>query len=150
MTTQRPYQLNDQELAARIDEMVTRTFDDLSSEFLLLPLGQSFVDYRNFQEAYEVCKQKTGGFKKLSPETVRSALRENSLVLGVLRSILGLTAPEWAELARVELDSDINQGAARQIDKNCRNRDYYSTLAARGTATKTLKRIDALIEVAIH
>ncbi len=150
MTIKRPYELNDQELALRIDEMVTRTIDDLSSEFLLMPLGQGFVHYRNFQDAYEICKRETGGFQKLSLDEVRSALRKNSLVLGVLRSILGLTAPEWAELARTELDSDINQGAARQIDKNCRNPDYYSNLTTRGTATKTLNRIDAMITVALH
>ncbi|EKD38645.1 MAG: hypothetical protein ACD_75C00659G0001 [uncultured bacterium] len=60
-----------------------------------------------------------------------------------------MSAPEWAELTRVELDSDINQGAARTIDKNCKIPDYYRKLTDRKVATKTLERIDALIRVAV-
>ncbi|MEA5115354.1 MAG: hypothetical protein VB050_15150 [Geobacteraceae bacterium] len=61
-----------------------------------------------------------------------------------------MPAPEWAELARIELGSDITQGAARTIDKSCKTPDYYRKLAARKSSTKTLKRIDALVTVAIQ
>ncbi|MDA8166075.1 MAG: hypothetical protein M0017_13710 [Desulfobacteraceae bacterium] len=149
MAGKRPYELSQKELESRIEEMVTTTIADLSSEFLLMPIGNGFIRYQEFQAAYEVLKQKTGCFEKLTAETVRSSLMENSLVFGVLRSILGMTAPEWAELARSELDSDINQGAARQIDKNCRKMGYYPNLSRR-SATKTLGRIDSLIEVAVQ
>jgi len=116
MPGDRPFELNQEELEQRIEEMVTATITDLSSEFLLMPTGTGFVKYPDFQSAYEVLKRKTGAFQDLSFETIRAALLENSLVLGVLRSILGMTAPEWAELARSELSSDITQGAARGID----------------------------------
>jgi hypothetical protein len=61
-----------------------------------------------------------------------------------------MTAPEWAELASVELRSDITQGAARNIDRECKKVDYYQNLTRRNTATKTLERINALIEVAVQ
>jgi len=150
MTGERPFELSQEELETRIEEMVSATFDDLSSEFLLMPSGTAFVRYPEFQAAYEALKKGTGGFQNLSPETVKMALQENSLVLGVLRSVLGMTAPEWAELARTELDSDITQGAARGIDKGCKTIDYYQKLIARNSAVKTIERIDALIRVAIQ
>jgi hypothetical protein len=150
MSGERPFELLPKELSERIEEMVTATISDLSSDFLLMPTGAGFVRYPDFQAAYEILKRKTGGFKSLSFETVRAALRENSLVLGVLRSVLGLTAPEWAELTRVELGSDITQGAARNIDRDCRATDYYQNLTRRNSATKTLERIDSLIKVAIQ
>jgi len=150
MPGERPFQLNREELETRIEEMVDTTFADISSEFLLMPSGPGFVRYPDFQTAYEALKRSTAGFRNLSPETVKDALEENSLVLGVLRSVLGMTAPEWAELARSELRSDIKQNAARGIDKNCRASDYYGKLIARNSAVKTIERIDALIEIALR
>ncbi|MBI2354211.1 MAG: hypothetical protein HYV06_04130 [Deltaproteobacteria bacterium] len=149
MPDKRPFELSQEELETRIEEMVDITFADLSSEFLLMPTGTGLVRYPDFQAAYEVLKRNTAGFRNLSPESVKSALQENSLVMGVLRSVLGMTAPEWAELARTELDSDITQGAARNIDKDCKTSDYYQKMIARNSAVKTIERIDALIEVAI-
>jgi len=149
MPGNRPFELTQEELEQRIEEMVTATISDLSSEFLLMPTGNGFTRYNDFQAAYEVLKRKTECFEKLSSEMVQTALLENSLALGVLRSILGMTAPEWAELARVELQSDITQGAARVIDKDCRTTNYYLNLTRRRSTTKTLKRIDALIAVAV-
>ncbi|MBU0909944.1 MAG: hypothetical protein KKA54_05235 [Proteobacteria bacterium] len=150
MSMNRPFELPQEELEQRIEEMVTVTIADLSSEFLLMPIGYSFTNYNEFQTSYEVLKRKTECFANISLETVLAALLENSLALGVLRSILGMTAPEWAELARVELQSDITQGAARKIDKDCRTIDYYLNLSRRQSATKTLERINSLISVAVQ
>ncbi len=149
MPGDRPFELNQQELESRVEEMVDATFNDLSSEFLLMPTGTGFVRYPDFQRAYEVLKRETGGLENFTFEQIKTALLENSLVFGVLRSVLGMSAPEWAELTRVELNSDINQGSARTIDKNCKTPNYYRKLAARTSATKTLERIDALVKVAI-
>ena len=146
----RPFELTSDELLLRIEEMVTVTIGDLSSEFLLLPTGVGFVRYPDFQSAYEVLKRTTACFTDLSYETVRATLLENSLVLGVIRSILGMTAPEWAELAKGELGSDITQGAARGIDRACRKVDYYGNLMQRQSALKTLERIDALVRIAVQ
>lgn len=150
MLNVRPFEISRKELEARIEEMVDAVFCDLSSEFLLMPTGSNLVRYPEFQAAYEVLKRQTSGFRSLSVEAIKTALLENSLVFGVLRSVLGMTAPEWAELARSELGSDITQGAARTIDKECKGIDYYQRLSARNSATKTLQRIDALISIAIQ
>lgn len=150
MSGKRPFELSREELETRIEEMVDVTFGDISSEFLLMPTGNSLVRYPEFQAAYETLKRHTNGFRKLTPETVRHSLQENSLVFGVLRAVLGMTAPEWAELARTELGSDITQGAARAIDKECKNQDYYRRLTTRNTAAKTIARIEALIRIAIQ
>ncbi len=107
MPGERPFELSPEELESRIEEMVDATFNDLSSEFLLMPTGTGFVRYSDFQRAYEVLKKETGGLENFTVEAIKSALSGNSLVFGVLRSVLGMSAPEWAELARVELDSDI-------------------------------------------
>jgi hypothetical protein len=146
----RPFELPQDELEQRIEEMVSATIADLSSEFLLMPTGIGFTRYNDFQAAYEVLKRKTAGFTNISLATVQAALLENSLTFGVLRSILGLTAPEWGELARVELHSDITQGAARNIDRDCRTIGYYLHLSRRRSATKTLVRISDLIAVAVE
>ena len=87
----------------------------------------------------------------------------NNRVLGVVRSILGMTAPEWAELARSELDSDMTQGSARTLDRQCREDPEYIRKAvsryqnrvenvrkpgrAQPIRPKTLERLDHLISI---
>lgn len=165
MSGQRPFELTPYELKQRLEEMVDVTFSDLVSEFLLMPMGSAFIKYPDFSEAYEVLKRETKVFENLSTTTVKRALEENSRVFGVLRSILGMTAPEWAELARSELGSDVTQNAARTLDRLCREdtkhvikrtMNHHERLArARKhgqdpiNRPKTLERLDALVNVAI-
>lgn len=42
MSGKRPFELNQEELETRIEEMVNATFADLSSEFLLMPTGMGY------------------------------------------------------------------------------------------------------------
>jgi len=163
---QRPFELAPKELSRRLEEMVDVTFSDLSSEFLLIPKGNSFIDYSDFRAAYEVLKRHTRAFGNFTEPKVAEALRENSRVLGVIRAILGMTSPEWAELARTELMSDITQGAARTLDRKCRERIEYvrileqrnqgrlaRTLTRSAKAAengKSLERMKALVKVAIE
>ena len=163
---QRPFELEPQELHDRLDEMVEVTVSDLVSEFLLMPMGSGFINYHDFRAAYEVLKRHTHGFTNFTEQPVGQALLENSRTLGVLRAILGMTPPEWAELARTECGSDVTQGAARTLDRKCRDaREYvnnmetrYQTRLARyrekgGNPVerpKSLKRIDDLVKVAIQ
>ena len=42
---QHPFELSPQELPERLEEMVQVTISDLTSEFLLLPMGDSFIQY---------------------------------------------------------------------------------------------------------
>ena len=97
---QRPFEVESDYLSTHLDELITTTFSDLQSQFLLLPKGGNFVEYGDFQDAYETLKRYTNAFSQVNTTTIWSALRENSLSLVVLRTILGMTPPEWADLAR--------------------------------------------------
>jgi hypothetical protein len=163
---QRPFELSSDELHERLEEMVRVTISDLVSEFLLMPMGSSFIKYPDFRAAYEVLKRHTAAFTTFTETAVGEALRENSRVLGVLRAILGMTLPEWAELARTEGVSDIPQGAARDLDRDCRKTpEYVSTIERQYQARlirphrrrqkpverpKSLERIEALVRIAMQ
>src|SRR6266436_5932509 len=88
----------------------------------------SFIKYPDFRAAYEVLKRHTAAFTNFTETAVGEALRENSRVLGILRAILGMTPPEWAELARTDGMSDITQGAARGLDRSCRETPEYVSI----------------------
>ena len=126
----RPFELDASQLTSQLEEMVDQVFFDLVSETLVLPKGNNFIKYADFRDAYEVLKRHTYNFTVVSISTISSALLENSRTFGVWRAILGMTAPEWAELVRNETGIDIPQGAARQIDRYCRaSADYVRKLA---------------------
>ncbi|MDY6839480.1 MAG: hypothetical protein SWH78_16060 [Thermodesulfobacteriota bacterium] len=162
----RPFELDRQELNERLEEMVDITMSDLGSEFMLMPIGKGFLRYEDFRTAYEVLKRQTSAFTHFTEKEIRQALLENSRTLCVLRAILGMTPPEWAELARTECDSDITQGAARSLDKACRDRaDHLINMESRYQRrfsrykekggkpverTKGLRRMEDLVKVAIH
>ena len=75
---QRPFELSSEELRERLDEMVQITISDLVSEFLLMPMGSSFIKYPDFRAAYEVLKRYTAAFTNFTETAVGDALRENS------------------------------------------------------------------------
>jgi hypothetical protein len=160
----RPFELSSQELAERLEEMVNITIMDLTSEFLLMPTGPAFIKYPDFRAAFEALKKRTRGFFDFTEEQIFCALLEDSRALCVLRSILGMTPPEWAELVRSEFGVDIPQNAARVLDRKCREDigyirriegRYRNQITKMGSSQfverpATLKRIDALIRAAIH
>lgn len=99
-----PFEVGSDYLASHIDEMVDVTFADIQSQFLMMPRGQNFIEFESFQGAYEVLKQETDAFARFNDETVWKALERNALVFVVVRTILGVSPPEWAELAKAERD----------------------------------------------
>ena len=121
--------------------------DDL---LLRLPTPRNFVEYPDFQTAYEVLRQRTNAFADFTESSVWSALRENSLCFGVIRTMLGMSPPEWADLARSDRQSDVTQGYARGLDGRCRSDRAYIMGLARPGHSKALDRIEALISVAIE
>jgi hypothetical protein len=142
-----PFEVDQEYLAKHLDEMVDSVFSALQSQFLVLHKGSSFVEYEDFQDAYEVLKRETGAFATFSTDTVWSALRTDSLCLVVLRTILGMTPPEWADLGQSERAVSVPQGFARSLDARCRtDREYLS----RSLSAQTLQRLGALVEVAVE
>ena len=146
----KPFEISLEYLRDHLDEMVEATFADLESQFLVLPKGPNFVEYHDFQAAYEVLKRHTSAFRSLTESAIWTSLREDSLCFLVLRAILGMTPPEWADLAHSERGVEVPQGAARSLDSRCRsNHTYFARLSRPRNAT-TLERVDALISVAVQ
>lgn len=144
---QHPFEVDRDYLAAHIDEMVDVTFADIQSQFLLMPRGQNFVEFWSFQAAYEVLKQETDAFSSFNDETVWQALERNALAFVVVRTILGISPPEWAELAKADRNVDVPQNVARQLDARCRGEAKYF---ARELSALSRGRIEALVSAAVE
>ncbi len=107
-----PFEVSFETVETDIDAYVDQIFSNLRSEFLTLPKGPGFVEYPVFQKGYEELKKATGGFRELSPERLIQIVYDVPICLIVLRTILGLTPPEWAYVAGQETAIKIPQGAA--------------------------------------
>ena len=77
----RPFEIALADLQDRIEELVDSTFSDIQSQFLVLPRGDNFVEYREFQAAFEVLRRRTNAFADFTESSVWSALREKQFVL---------------------------------------------------------------------
>ncbi len=145
-----PFEVDLAYLQSHLDDMVQSVFSGLQSQFLVLPRGKNLVTYGDFQTAYEVLKRYTSAFTIVSEETIWQALRENALTLMVLRTILGVSPPEWADLARSERGSDIGQGYARGLEARARESPaFIGRLRGRKDA-RALARIGDLVSVAVY
>ena len=142
----RPFELSAQDLEGRLDEMVEATFADLQSQFITLPKGTGFIEFADFQAAYEVLKQHTSAFALFTDDTVWNALRQDALVFVVLRTILGFSPPEWADLVEV---IEVPQGAARGFDTKVRKDRRFFARKNSGVGV-TAERVRALVSVAIE
>ncbi|MHB8490468.1 MAG: hypothetical protein ACYDC4_15000 [Candidatus Dormibacteria bacterium] len=120
-------------------------FADLTSSFLVMPKGNLFVDYPEFSAAYECLKRNTAAFSSLTLDSLWAAVLENSLCVLVVRTILGMTPPEWAELTRSEGYEDVDAGWLRGFDSKIR---VDPTFAARQKREATVVKIRAILEVA--
>lgn len=155
---QRPFEVSLEHLQDHLDEMVEATFRDLQSQFLLVPKGTNFVEYPQFQQAYEVLKSQTNSFSDFTESTVWAGLRQNALTFIVLRTILGLSPPEWADLVKSEIPPEqfselgrgIPQGTARELDSRCRTEINYFDRLATSTGSLNKKRVEALVSVAVN
>lgn len=145
----RPFELTPVQLQDQLEDMVTTTFEDLQSQFLILPKGSSFIEYAAFQDAYEVLRRSTDSFANLTDSTVWDALKKDALSLVVLRTILGISPPEWAAVARTERGSDVDQGYARGLDIDCRVDRHLFQRLSRPRDDIRLDRTEALVNVAI-
>ena len=144
-----PFEVAVSDLDSCLDELVDATFNDLQSQFLVLPRGPGFVEYQEFQQAYETLKSQTLGFTNFDIDSVWSALAADALVFVVVRTILGFSPPEWAEVAESLTGVSIPQGAARTLDRRVRSKHrMFATQDIGGTTTGLRAR--ALLEVAIQ
>ena len=143
----RPYQLNDADLEARLDEMVAVTFADLTSQFMLLPRGNAFLDYEQFRDGYEVLRKATHGFKDVTTKTCWTALKKNARSFIVLRTILGVSPPEWQDLTAQETGRSLPPNTARSIDgKVKREQAFFET--GGGTTALMIQRVTDMLQTA--
>lgn len=145
----KPYHLTEDDLENNLDEMVETTFEDLASQFLLLPRGPSFVTYDTFQAAYEQLRINTNGFATLTVDRVWDALRVHATGWIVLRSILGLSPPEWADIANELQVEQIPNGWARNVDGKCKVDTRFFTTGA-GRTPLNQRRATVMIEAAVE
>lgn len=142
-----PFQASAAEIGQYLEGYVDAVYSSLESQFMVLPKGGNFVEYTRFREAYETLKRATKGFRDLSAAAVWDALLVDSLTAVVLRCIIGMSPPEWAELAASDSGLAITQNFARSLDGKVRSdREYLARLSSRGAAT--LERVDAMVETA--
>ena len=142
-----PFEVSFAEIQSDPEPYVDAVFGSLRSEFMVMPRGKGFVEFRTFDEGYETLKRATRSFRDVNPETVTRAILGTPVALLVLRCILGFTPPEWAAYATSQTGVEISQGAARAIDRAVRM-NPKSALIGRGAVTE--KRIRALIVAACH
>jgi hypothetical protein len=115
-----PFEHDIEAIERDIDSYAENVIASLESSFLLMPKGNGFVEFGQFEAGYEVLKRNTNAFQKVSQDSLQSALNENPLTLIIIRAILGFTPPEWAYITSATTGCAISQGYARSIDRNVR------------------------------
>ena len=127
--------------------MVDVVFSNLQSQFLLMPRGPSFLEYVTFREAYEILRIETSGFSTINPERLWKALRLNSRVLLVIRTILGFSPPEWQELAASESNTEFVSNYARSLEGKIKNNPQFFSSGA-GQSQLNIQRVSAMLNIA--
>lgn len=140
-----PFEVPFEEVQAELDAYVDEVFGALESEFLTMPKGKGFVEYPVFEQGYEALKRITGSFRDLSPEPVIETVYRVPITFIILRTMLGLTPPEWAYVTAQRTNVEVPQGAARTLDRTVRLKPL-TPLGASGGVTE--KRLRAMVTTA--
>lgn len=129
------------------EPLVDEVFGELTSSFLEMPKGEGFIDYPTFEKGYQTLKRHTDAFAKVTTKTVLSAVREAPIAFIVFRCILGFSPPEWAYVTTETTDVEVDQGAARSIDRRMRLEPLEPMNKSNGV---TAQRIRAMIEAGVR
>lgn len=122
MTTDGPFsfEASFDHLQSHVDEYVERVFQALESDFLVMPRGEGFIAFDDFVKGYEAIHVATEGFKRLDADKLFDAVCRVPIGLVVLRTILGLSPPEWSDVTTLTCGVTIGQGFARSLDRSIR------------------------------
>lgn len=129
------------------EPLVDEVFGELTSSFLELPKGEGFIDYPIFEKGYQALKLHTDAFANLTPVTVLAAARQVPIAFIVFRCILGFSPPEWAYVTTEMTGVEVDQGAARSIDRKVRLKPLAPMNEDNGV---TGQRIRAMIEAGVR
>lgn len=130
------------------EPLVDEVFGELTSSFLEMPKGEGFIDYPTFEKGYQTLKRHTDAFAELTPDTVLAAVRETPIAFIVFRCILGFSPPEWAYVTTEMTGVEVDQGAARSIDRRMRMKPL-APMNESGNGV-TAQRIRAMIEAGVR
>ena len=143
-----PFEVPAGGIADRVDELVDVTFADIQSQFLVFPRGPGFIEFADFQQAYETLKAETRGLAELTIDRVWRAVVADALVFVVVRTMLGFSPPEWADVTTSHAGTAVPQGAVRTLDRRVRlEREMFARSGIGGTVTG--QRARTLLEVAV-
>jgi len=142
--TKFPFEADIKEILQDIDQYIDAVFSCLESEFLVMPKGLGFVEYRVFERGYEALKAATSGFDELNLDRVYPITLAEPISIVVLRAMLGFTPPEWAYLAAQRTGVTVSQGFVRSLDRKVRLAPE-TPLRANGV---TEERLKALVKTA--
>ncbi|MGB6836254.1 MAG: hypothetical protein WBF66_00940 [Dehalococcoidia bacterium] len=142
----RPFEASFEQLQAGIDAYVEDFIRSLQSFFMVMPKGTAFVDFVRFAQAYEALRAGTSDFAEFSEGRVLQVVREDSLALVVLRTMVGLSPPELAHVASLTAGVVIDQSAARRLDKRARD---GADLFVR-SSEKSRRQVEALVRMAVQ
>jgi hypothetical protein len=132
--------------ALDLNPYIDEVFNELKSGFLELPKGQGFVEYPTFETGYQALKKATVGFTAFKTEEITKAVYTTPITFIVLRTILGFTPSEWADVTTEQTDVAVDQGAARTIDRRIR---VAPLTPLRDKNSMTDQRLNAMVTAAI-
>ncbi len=130
-----------------IDPLIDEVFGELKSSFLEMPKGEGFIEYGTFEQGYQALKKTTNDFIAITPQMIEAAVVAAPIALIVFRTILGFTPPELAYMTAEITGVNVDQGAARSIDRSIRMRPLTPRTPL-GTSL-TDQRIRAMIEAGV-
>ena len=129
-----------------LDPFINEVFGELKSGFLELPKGQGFVDYGVFESGYQALKKATSGFTAIEAAPIIAAVYATPIAFIVLRTILGFTPSEWAEVTMEKTGVAVDQGSARTLDRRIR---VAPVTPLRDKGSVTDQRLKAMVSAAI-
>lgn len=133
--------------ALDLDPFIDEVFGELKSGFLELPKGQGFVEYPVFEAGYQALKKATAGFTSVDAAEVTAAIYATPIAFIVLRTVMGFTPSEWADVTKERTGVVVDQGAARTMDRRIRVAPM-APLKDKGSLTD--QRLKAMIVAAVQ
>jgi hypothetical protein len=130
-----------------LDPFIDEVFAELKSGFLELPKGQGFVEYPIFEKGYQAVKKATRDFKATNSAALTACVYDTPIAFIVLRTILGFTPSEWADVTSERTGVAVDQGAARTLDRRIRVAPL-TPLKDKGSVTD--QRLKAMVAAAVE
>jgi hypothetical protein len=103
-----------------VDPFIDEVFGELKSGFLELPKGQGFVEYAVFENGFQSLKKATNGFDTLDVDALIKCVYTTPIAFTVLRTILGFTPSELADVTTERTGVAVDQNTARALDRKLR------------------------------